>query len=264
MSRQARCHRRSEQGRHRPDGHGEDEQIGVRNGFLQVTGGKIQAGELRGFHSFGSPYPQPDIGFFPQSERRGTAEQAAAEDADFLESLTHKKDRIQGLGPGRGKVRVVGFGESLRHAEILFLGGRVGGILDKRAAGDVADIYELVVIRAENEAFLAGNGICESVIAAGLLDGLVGRCGGGGFLRSFLGDIGGRFGFHLLLILLHSVALVLDLLLILAGDGFILLGRTFGALFVRVRVSGGAGKAADERQDGKKSGFHGGDWGSEL
>ena len=50
-------------------------------------------------------------------------------------------------------------------AEIFFLGGRVGGVLDQRAARDVAHIHHLVVIGAEDETFLAGNLVGEGIIA---------------------------------------------------------------------------------------------------
>lgn len=105
-------------------------------------------------------------------------------------------------------------------AEVFFLGRGECGILDESAAGDVTNVDGAVIEGAEYEAFLAGDRVGEFVVGFFLRFWFWLFRGGIGSCRLFLlwgAALGGGFAFFVRRF--HSIALCLDFLLILAGDG---------------------------------------------
>lgn len=111
-------------------------------------------------------------------------------------------------------------GCGLRDAEVFFLGGGEGRVLDQGAAGYIAHVDRAVIEGAEDETWLAGNWIGECVVSFFLRSGLLGGSSGlsGGFLLHRVARL--RCGFAFLLSSFHFITLSLNLLLILAGDRF--------------------------------------------
>ena len=164
-------------------------------------------------------------------------------------------------------------GLSSGHAEVFLFGGWVGWVLDEGAAGDVADVDDLLVVGAEDESVFAWDGVGEGPVGARFFDGrfggfvVAGAAAGGGFFWIVGLDEAVVFlGFLLFLFVggLHAVALFLDFLLFLGGGGGWTVGWAGLGVWRDLRVwiagceqrAGGGDSSMDEVR------FHGGGGGN--
>lgn len=136
-------------------------------------------------------------------------------------------------------------GNGLRDAEVFLFRSRVGRVLHQGSAWNVTHVHQLVVVRTEDETFLTWDRIGECVVGSFLF---LWWLFNSGFLR--LRHPVGSFLLLFLGAICHRLALVFDLLLLVARD------RRVGSWHLpcsragsgRDRIAGSESDASDERQ----------------